>query len=61
MNSEEFDFSNLDQFCLEVALDNIIDQFGHQAVQDELEKRALKLVTKYFSEKIKTHSTGISG
>ena len=58
MNSEEFDFGKLDQFCLEVAMDNTIDQFGHQAVQDELEKRALKECKQFFQEKIKP---GISG
>ena len=59
MNNEEFDFGKLDKFNLEVALDNIIEQFGHQAVQDELEKRALKLATRFFDDKIKKHSTGI--
>ena len=58
MNSEEFDFNKLNQFCLEVAMDNIIDQFGHQAVQDELEKRALKECKEFFGKKI---SVGCSG
>lgn len=58
MNEQEYDFAKLDQFNLEVAVDNIIDQFGHQAVQDELEKRALKECKEFFGKKI---SVGCSG
>lgn len=58
MNQQEFDFDALNSFNLEVAVDNIVDQFGHQAVQDELEKRALKECKQFFQEKTRP---GISG
>jgi hypothetical protein len=58
MNEQEYDFSKLDQFNLEVAVDNILDQFGHQAVQDELEKRALKECKEFFGKKISVRCSG---
>lgn len=51
MNNEEFDFKNLEKYELQVALDNILEQFGFEAVMYELEDRAFKECSKFFEGK----------
>lgn len=48
MNNQEFDFKELAQYELEVAVDQVIEQFGFEAVMEELEKRAFKESAEFF-------------
>lgn len=50
MNSQEFDFGDLENFELQVAVDNIVEQFGFDAVMHELEERAFAESAKFFED-----------
>lgn len=52
MNSKEFDFDDLAQCELEIAVDQIIEQHGLENVMRELDLRAFQENMRFFQDKL---------